>query len=423
MGQETYESPLAVVEQFFFCGVPLRLDTYSGCDYDCHYCFARARDYGIGIGHYVRGNKVIPTNPAIVKRALVKALDWDTKSSDIIIEWLRHHVPIHWGGMSDPFVTLERKLHVSRDIIDYLNWYQYPTVISTKSTIPAEPDYLARLKEGKYAIQISLLTDDNKLSKKLEPHAPSASERLKALETLARNNLWTACRIQPLIPASPIECNLVNFVSKLANVGVKHIVIEGYKPPIWAKVGRKAVDIACGGKVELEYQLVGARQEGMEMLLPSWRKWQYIEPVIETAHKYGITFGAADNDFRDMGDVKCCCGIDNLAGFENYWQYQTARMAEIGKQKGVVSLNDLADEWVGKCKFGFNKQGLTIEDGIRLRAPVKYYIDKVWHLGDLRSLNCLVNFEQVYHNGKVCYRYKDSTSNLKTLEAKQGILI
>lgn len=35
-----YGSPISLTSQFYFCGVPLRLDTYSGCSHNCLYCFA-----------------------------------------------------------------------------------------------------------------------------------------------------------------------------------------------------------------------------------------------------------------------------------------------------------------------------------------------------------------------------------------------
>jgi DNA repair photolyase len=200
--------------------------------------------------------------------------------------------------------------------MDILNWYQYPTVISTKGRLIVAPEYLSRLKDGKYAVQVSLISDDDKLVKAIEPGAPNATERLNMLDALAKAGLWTACRVQPLIPASPCEANLESLIKKLAGVGVKHVVVEGYKIPLHIPMeNRKRIDEACGGKVEAEYRACGATQKGMEILLPDWRVWQYLEPARELIHKYGMTFGAGDNAFRDTGDVKCCCGIDNLPGY------------------------------------------------------------------------------------------------------------
>src|SRR5438105_6619983 len=38
-----YRYGLALTSQFYFCGLPLKLDTYSKCSFKCSYCFAHAR--------------------------------------------------------------------------------------------------------------------------------------------------------------------------------------------------------------------------------------------------------------------------------------------------------------------------------------------------------------------------------------------
>lgn len=410
VNKDVYSAPMTVTEQFFFCGVPFRLDTYNGCSHNCQYCFSRASD-AFHDNRQAKGGSVIPADIRVVKRAITKALDWKDKSRDIAIEWLRQRVPLHWGGMSNPFQPCERQLGYSKAIMERLAWYRYPTVISTKGTLVSEDDYMALLEQGCFALQISLISQDDKLLSALEPTAPSAKERLTALDKLAARGLWTACRIQPMIPASPIEREVGSLLDTLAGVGVKHVIVEGYKPPIWNPTGRKLVNDVCGGGVDLEYRLTGGKQKGMETLLPSWRKWEYIQPIKEKAHSLGMTYGAADNDFRDIGDGLCCCGIDNLPGFGNFWRYQSGVAADIARRKGLVRLDDMALIWHGDRPFNFNKQGLTFEGNTRVRGSVKYYIDKVWQLGDARSPNAMVNMKLEHVDGQVQYRYVDQTSD------------
>jgi DNA repair photolyase len=38
-----YTTPLSLTSQFFFCGLPLRLDSYRGCAFQCSFCYARYR--------------------------------------------------------------------------------------------------------------------------------------------------------------------------------------------------------------------------------------------------------------------------------------------------------------------------------------------------------------------------------------------
>jgi len=88
--------------------------------------------------------------------------------------------------------------------------------------------------------------------------------------------------------------------------------------------------------------------EGFELHLPSWRKWKYTKILLQICHENGMTYGAADNDLRDMGDVICCCGIDNLPGFENFWRYQASQAAQLAKQNGYVTITDMENSGTAK---------------------------------------------------------------------------
>jgi DNA repair photolyase len=53
------------------------------------------------------------------------------------------------------------------------------------------------------SIQLSIPSLNDELNKKIEPGAPSAKRRLKAIEKLSRNGFWTTVRINPLFPIHP----------------------------------------------------------------------------------------------------------------------------------------------------------------------------------------------------------------------------
>ncbi len=63
-----YTTPFSVTSQFGFCGLPLRLDTYRGCGFQCSYCFARYRG-----GNRPMEN-IVPANPNAIQRVLDRAL-------------------------------------------------------------------------------------------------------------------------------------------------------------------------------------------------------------------------------------------------------------------------------------------------------------------------------------------------------------
>ena len=80
---------IAPTSQFYYCGVPFRVDTSAKCTYDCQYCFSKLR------GGY-RSQK---SNFLDLQR-LNNSLK--SKRSGIINELLSFKTPIHFGGMSDP---------------------------------------------------------------------------------------------------------------------------------------------------------------------------------------------------------------------------------------------------------------------------------------------------------------------------------
>lgn len=80
--------------QCFLCDMPIRFDTYSGCSHGCKYCFVQRngkrdltkieKDEGPqALLNFIKGQRTAETNWA----------DWK--------------IPLHWGGVSDPFQPCE----------------------------------------------------------------------------------------------------------------------------------------------------------------------------------------------------------------------------------------------------------------------------------------------------------------------------
>jgi DNA repair photolyase len=130
-----YTTPLTVTSQFSFCGLPLRFDSYAGCAFRCSYCFARHRG-GNNYGDSVRG-----ASQDHLARSLHRAFNDD--AGGLVAQFLRRRVPIHMGGMSDPFQPIERRYRVTEASLRALSQQvDYPVVISTRSTLVSELPYM-----------------------------------------------------------------------------------------------------------------------------------------------------------------------------------------------------------------------------------------------------------------------------------------
>lgn len=418
---QEYTSPFNVNNQCYFCGIPFRLDSYaSNCEHSCIYCFVRSAEK-TSHSRKGKGEFLQVPDPQDLKRTLILALDTDSPREDINIEWLRRRVPIHWGGMSDPFQPCEKKYQVSKQWMQYLSYYKYPTVISTKGILLERPEYLKLLKMGNYAVQCTLIMSDDIVLRQIEPGAPLASDRINMLKRLADAGIWTAVRVQPMIPGSPVEERIEEHIELLHKAGVKHILAEGYKVQNRNEDCAKTLKKLFPAHAK-NYQYNDVKVEGFETLLPTWRKWRYTKRMIKACHEFGMTYGAADNDLRDTGDTICCCGIDNIPGFENFWRYQSSQAAWIAKEKGFVELSDMQQFWTGEKKMSLHNDIIRLkhkrENGSS-NSTLKFAIDHFWETGGPNSPDMMFSMKRETKGMKLIYKRIDPAKTLETMDTEQ----
>ena len=117
--ENIYSCPVMMTQQFRFCPNPFRVDLYKGCDFGCLYCFANSNQ---SAGHDGFAVAKIKTIENLFKKAFESKKE---SSENINVELLRHRVPLHCGGMSDPFQTREWNLHLTKQLIELSNKYEY----------------------------------------------------------------------------------------------------------------------------------------------------------------------------------------------------------------------------------------------------------------------------------------------------------
>lgn len=339
MVEATFTAPLSITSQLGFCGLPLRLDSYAGCAFQCTFCFARFRR-----GLY-NSEAVRPADGAALGRLFKLAFARGGPRGGLVRQFLRRRVPVHFGGMSDPFQPAETRYGVTESFLRTLAEYQYPAVLSTRSTMPASEPYLPLLKEnGPTVVQFSFCSTRDKVSQQFEPYSPPPSELLKAMSALARQGVNVTCRWQPYIPgvSEPAE----EFVSRVSSAGARHVAFEHMKVPLershplWEKLTRSA-----GRDFHAEYKSQSALRDGLEYILPAAVK---LPAVLETARAVrarGMTFGAADNELQFLSDTGCCCsGVDQFQGFGNWFRHQIA-YAVRKSVAGPITYDAISREW------------------------------------------------------------------------------
>lgn len=337
-----YKTPLGLTSQFSFCGLPLRLDTYAGCALSCTYCFARLR------GGNANTNKIRYADPKLIITKFKNAIEQTERTTGLVAELIRNKTPLHFGGMSDPFQPIEKRENISLKVLKYLCSISYPIVISTKSTLLSDSEYLNVLKSNKnIVVQFSFSTLDDNISKIVEPFSFSPSEILKCATKLSESGVKTSIRWQPYIPY--VSEAPTDFISQISETGITHLGFEHLKLPIeknnplWKKLTTK-----LSFDIREFYLQHNARTDGREFILQPEYKIKTALLIKAELKKRNITFGSADNDIQYLSDNNCCCsGVDQFEGFENWNKYQIA--FAVKKSRGEqITFDLIANEWTPK---------------------------------------------------------------------------
>ena len=170
----------------------LSLNPYRGCEHGCVYCFARPSHAYLGL------------SPGIDFETKIYA---KTDAVEILRAELRkpgHRVrPIALGINTDSYQPVERKLKITRAILELLAECRHPVSLITKSAlIERDLDILSEMaKSNLVEAAISITSLDNDLTRKLEPRAAAPARRLRTIENLARAGVPVGVMMAPIIPA------------------------------------------------------------------------------------------------------------------------------------------------------------------------------------------------------------------------------
>lgn len=195
--------------QIILCNLPVRFDTYRGCSHGCRYCFAQKKN---DISHIERDESVDGLRSFIEGK----------RGNET--EWCDWNIPIHWGGMSDPFQPVEKQIRASYECLKLLAETKYPFVVSTKGRLIAEPEYLDLLAQCNCVLQISMVCSKYD---RLERGTPSYEERLAILKTVSARVQRTIVRIQPYMPE--VFHDVMKNIPRIAEAGAYGVIVEGMK--------------------------------------------------------------------------------------------------------------------------------------------------------------------------------------------------
>jgi DNA repair photolyase len=173
-------------------GFDQSINPYRGCSHGCVYCFAR------------------PTHAYL---GLSPGLDFETKLfyKDNAVELLRAELSkrnyvcktIALGINTDGWQPLERRLKVTRNVLEVLTACRHPLTIVTKSALLVRDlDLLQDLARDRLvSVMISITSLDSDIKRTLEPRTASPQARLKVIEQLSAAGVPVGVLVAPVIPA------------------------------------------------------------------------------------------------------------------------------------------------------------------------------------------------------------------------------
>jgi DNA repair photolyase len=130
--------------------------------------------------------------------------------------------PIALGPNTDPYQPLERRLQITRGILEVLARCRHPVTIVTKSAaILRDVDLLAAMAADRLAmVFVSVTSLDAELARKLEPRAAAPHRRLQVIEQLSAAGIPVGAMVAPIIPGLNDQ-QLEAIVATVAKAGAR----------------------------------------------------------------------------------------------------------------------------------------------------------------------------------------------------------
>ncbi len=166
------------------------INPYRGCEHGCVYCYARPTHGWLGLspGLDFETRIVAKRNAAERLRATLTSPGYTPRLLNI-------------GSATDAYQPIERRLRITRAVIEVLTEHRHAFSIVTKSAgVVRDIDLIASMAaERLAAVYVSITTLDPALARALEPRASSPSRRLQAVSRLAEAGVPVGVHVAPLI--------------------------------------------------------------------------------------------------------------------------------------------------------------------------------------------------------------------------------
>jgi DNA repair photolyase len=167
------------------------MNPYQGCEHGCIYCYARnVHEYwGFSAGLDFERKIVVKKNAAELLEKQLMGKNWEVD-------------PIMFSGNTDCYQPVERRLKITRSMLEVLLKFKHPVGMITKNSLILRDidilSELAKLKLVHVMVSITSLREDLRLA--MEPRTTTAKQRLKVIEQLSKAGIPAGVMTAPIIP-------------------------------------------------------------------------------------------------------------------------------------------------------------------------------------------------------------------------------
>ena len=189
------------------------LNPYSGCSFGCTYCYAAFfslnREKRDTWGHWIT-----------VKENAVSKMERFKRSLDGKL--------IYMSTVTDPYQPIERKLKITRDLLEILAERHKPKlVVQTRSPmITRDCDLFQSIENsgGRVQINMTVTTDDEDIRRTFEPYCPSNAVRMRAIAEIMAAGIDACITMTPLLLVRDANA----FVESLLETGVRKFIAQPF---------------------------------------------------------------------------------------------------------------------------------------------------------------------------------------------------
>ncbi|MFI5252004.1 MAG: PA0069 family radical SAM protein [Bacteroidota bacterium] len=167
------------------------INPYRGCEHGCIYCYARpSHEYlGFSAGIDFESKILVKHDAPALLEEVFRKKSWKPEM-------------IALCGNTDPYQPVERKLGITRKLLEVCLKYGNPVGVITKNfLLSRDLDILKALSAlNLVTVTVSLTSMDADLIRIMEPRTAAPHKRLELIELLASNKIPTGVNIAPVIP-------------------------------------------------------------------------------------------------------------------------------------------------------------------------------------------------------------------------------